>query len=80
MSGNVITFPSNQSPPEDDGEIMVVITVFESGKTTAWLSDEVETDEQRDWVKSNVFDGIYSLGDMIIDRDSLTSGRRNLDD
>lgn len=60
---DIIPFPTKE---EDEPEkILIKMIVRDSGRISAWVSNDIETKEQIDWAKRMSFDVIYQVGDML---------------
>lgn len=66
MTDNIIQFPNpDEFNEEEKGEVMARITVYENGSVGCWVSDEIETVEEKTWLKACVSDGVYGIHSII---------------
>ncbi len=66
MADNIIQFPDpNEYKEEDKGEVMAIIKVFENGSSSTWISEDIETSDQKTWLKACLFSGMYAAHTII---------------
>lgn len=75
MTDNIIPFPNpDEYKEEGKGEVMARVTVYEDGSTSAWINYDVETPDQKTWLKACLMSGMYAAHTIIHQHDEVEDG------
>lgn len=55
---DILRDQANAIEPDDDGKVLSRTTIFESSRVRVWISDEIKSPEQHDWLTERYADAL----------------------